>query len=284
MSGSVRFCRAEGELAERAGALLDATPMAGLARLSTRRPAGLLASLRAEGRRRDVIAVRAGDEVVGVGVRGEKECFVDGRPEPATVGYLSGLRVREDHRGGLVLARGYRFLRELHRAGRARCYLTTVLESNAEALRLLGSGRAGLPAYEDWGAIETSLFSPRRAARRLAAASRGPRVRSARAEDRPAAAAFLRAQGPRRQFFPAYEAGDLGSDDGLLPGLGLDDLLLAEDAAGLAGCAGVWDPSRFKTWAVAGYGFPLGAFRGAANLWAAARGLPSWPAPGAAAG
>ena len=276
MSQAVVFRCADENSAGPAAELLDATPMSGLVRLTTRRPAGLFPSLRAEGRRRDVIvACEPAGGVAAVGIRNEKDCWVDGRI--SSTGYLSALRVREGRRGGLVLARGYRYLRQLHLQGGAPFYLTMVFEDNREALKLLSSGRAGLPLYEDWGAITTSLVDPRRAARPTAG---GPRIESMKKEHLPALLELLRVYGSRRQFFPAYEAADFGSELGLLPGLEFSDILLAWDGNGLQGCAGLWDQSRFKSWTVAGYGFPLRPMRAAFNLWARWRRQPSWPIPG----
>lgn len=284
MKRALTFCCADESLMDDAGELLDATPMSGMVRVKTRRPQGLLASLRSEGRARDVIVACTvdGGEVVGVGVRSEKDCFVDGRPEPVRLGFLHGLRGKEQYRRGLALARGYRFFRDVHRQRDAHYYLTAILGDNRPAMEILTSGRAGLPVYDEWGGIETFFLDPRRVGRRLGAGAKpGVRIAGMRMEDAGAVVEFLRMHGRRRQFFPVYETHDFLTDEGLLPGLGTADILLAWEDRRLIGCVGVWDQSRFKFWEVAGYGFPLRPFRRAYNVWSRLRGRPTWPEPGA---
>jgi hypothetical protein len=260
--------------------LLDSTPTSGQVRLSTHRPHGLDASLCVEGRRRDVLTAshQPDNLVVGVGIRSEKDCYIDGRHEPECVGYLSALRVREGYRRGLLLGRGYQVLHDLHRKGNAKYYLTTIMADNQTAMNLLASGRAGLPIYQDWGEIRTLLMNARMPSQPEGLA-RGDISEMSR-NDIEEVVRFLSKEGPRRQFFPAYRVQDFDSADGLLAGLAMSDVLLARDDKGLAGCAGVWDQSHFKSWNIAGYNFPFSALRQIHNLWARFRNLPSWPEPG----
>jgi hypothetical protein len=102
------------------------------------------------------IAVRdlASDRIVGMASRSVAKAFVNG--EPTELGYLSDLRLSPDHRGGSLLARGYRFLRELHSDGRALLYTTAIFAENARARATLTAGRAGLPAYHPMGGLNCS--------------------------------------------------------------------------------------------------------------------------------
>lgn len=68
-------------------------------------------------------------------------------------GYLSDLRVKESERRGLILEKGFRFLRERHTDGRAEIYTTVINEDNERALCTLTSARASLPLYTDVGRV-----------------------------------------------------------------------------------------------------------------------------------
>ena len=65
-------------------------------------------------------------EIIGCGCRSVRELNVDGRLE--SVGYLSMLRGKKPFRSLGLMARGYRFLSELHQDGKANFYLTTIAE------------------------------------------------------------------------------------------------------------------------------------------------------------
>ena len=152
--------------------------------------------------------------------------YVNGRPE--SVGYLSTLRLLAEHRNRGLVARGYAFFRRLHADGQARLYLTTIAEGNTTALTLLTSGRAGLPAYHDAGRYHTAAIP---LTRRTNRGGRLPAWRSGRPGVKTWARllAFLREQGPRRQFFPAYEEEDFVGETGVFK-----DLQLGRRAAGVS--------------------------------------------------
>jgi hypothetical protein len=89
--------------------------------------------------------------IVGIASRSVAKAFVNGKP--ADLGYLSDLRLSSEYRGGSLLARGYRFLRDLHGDGRALLYTTAIFAENARALATLTAGRACLPAYHPMGCL-----------------------------------------------------------------------------------------------------------------------------------
>ena len=230
--------------------LTGAEAMPGWIRLRYGREPDFFHGLGVEGAFTQAFACLGDDgQVLGVGTRAVRPAWVGG--EPGAVGYLGGLRIAPGARGGSVLARGYRFLRQLHGDGRCRFYLTTIVEGNDAALALLTSRRAGLPHYLDAGRLHGHVAAPRALAGMRGAASDclvcgggdvGPE----------ALFGLLREAGRRRQFFPILEPGDLGGP--LLRGLSLDDFLVARSPGGeLLGCAALWDQSGFKQFTVEGY-------------------------------
>jgi hypothetical protein len=187
--------------------------------------------------------------VHGMGTRAVKPAWIDG--EPAHLGYLGGLRVSPEVRGGLGLARGFRMLRELHGDGRCPLYVTTITADNEHAQRILTSGRAGLPRYLCAGRLCFRAVAPSWLARRLRPAA-GLRVVGGEELGLEALLAFLSRHGPRRQLFPRLEAAHFGSP--YLRGLAVEDFLVVLDGSGEpAGVAALWDQSAYKQLLITGY-------------------------------
>ncbi len=122
-------------------AVLAETPMPGAISVAFRREPSYFAAAVVDGRFRQVIAARdeQTERIVGFGSRSVGMRYVNGRP--TAVGYLSGLRILEEHRCAGVLARGYAFVRKLHEDGRTPLYVTTIATENRAALAVLTGGR-----------------------------------------------------------------------------------------------------------------------------------------------
>jgi hypothetical protein len=259
--------------------VLAETPMPGKIRVSFRREPSYFDAAVVDGRFRQVIAARDCEEqrLVGFGSRTVSERYVNGRPEP--IGYLSNLRLLTAYRNRGLVARGYALFRKLHADGRTRLYLTTIAEGNDIALALLTSGRAGLPAYHYAGRYHTLVLplSRRQPVRRDFS---DVRIRPATRDDRGAVLSFLETVGPRRQFFPRYQASDFFAPCCALRDLQPGDLLLAHRGGSLVGTLAGWDQLGFRQTVVHGYRWPLGRLRPFYNVWADWRGRPRLPAAG----
>jgi hypothetical protein len=260
--------------------VLAATPMEGKIAVAFGREPSWFAGAVVDGRFRQVVACRdlRSGRIIGFGCRSVRDVYVNG--QPGSVGYLSSLRVLPEHRNLGLVARGYAAFRELHGDGRVPFYLTTIAVGNQTALHVLTSGRAGLPAYHPAGVYHTVAVALSR--RRTATRRGGVNVRPARMEDLPAVLAFLAATGPRRQFFPRLEANDFLSPDGMMRGLSLDNLLLAEREGRLVGTLAGWDQHCYRQSVVHAYGGWLRWTRPLYNAWAWVRGRPGLPRPGGA--
>jgi hypothetical protein len=255
-----------------------AAEMPGVIRFSFDRTPDYLAALCVEGRYSEVLVCREGrsGRVVATGHRSVKPAFVNREVVP--VGYLSGLRVEPGARNGQLLARGYRFLRNLHASRPARLYLTTIMEDNREAKDVLLSARCGLPAYHDFGRFCCVALGLRSKSDGYYSASLS--VRSATAADGPAVVEFLNREGSSKQFFPEYRLQDFGRAGGLLSGLEWKDVFLGFRANELVGVLGAWDQRPFRRWQISGYAPWLRWSRLPLNLIAGVRGMPRLPKPG----
>jgi hypothetical protein len=220
------------------------------------------------------------DTVVGMGCRAVREVYLNG--SPVSLGYLSGLRLRETFRRGTALARGYRFLRQLHEDGRTAAYLSTIIEDNREVAALLVGGRAGLPRYRDLGryvtfAIALGAWPPGRRPRRDVTVSH------VAPSDLDAVVAFLNEHGRRRQFFPVVRREDFNSP--AWQGLEPKNVMTARRGDGrIEGVAACWDQSAYKQTRVVRYRRFLAAARPVLNGLLRVAGFPALPDEGALLG
>jgi hypothetical protein len=255
--------------------LLRRTAMPGDIELSFLREPSFFAAARAGNHETQTMVWRDVEarELVGLGERSIRAAYVDG--EPVELGYLSNLRGAVERRKGLGLARGYEYLRTLHGDGKARFYVTTILEDNVEAIALLTSGRARLPTYEQVGTLITYLLPIHRRRR-----ARSTVAEPVRADGLWEAVACLDAWNRRHQFAPVYTHGDLAGASGLLPDFTRDNLYAVREGSRVRGTLGVWDQSGFKQTVVSSYSRRLARVRTLYNAYAAVRGMPALPTAG----
>lgn len=250
--------------------------MSGAIRFSFDRSPDYFAALRVEGRHTDVLVgreIKTG-RLVATGHRSVKHAFVNGTA--TAVAYLSGLRVGQTARSASFLSRGYARLNALQAKHPAPIHLTTIMEDNAHARKVLLSKRLGLPAYHDLGrfcCMALNLDGTDHADSKFS-------VRRASAVDATLVVEFLNRVGRAKQFFPEYGASDFGCFDGLLPCLEWEDVFLAFDGSTLAGIVAAWDQQKIRRWRVTGYAPWLRFCRHAMNLGARIRRMPLLPPPG----
>lgn len=254
--------------------LLAEDPMPGVFRLAYTREPDFRQALEVQGAAAQVLTALEGDRVVGMGVRAILPLHLNGQPQE--VGYLSGLRSLVSVRRGLGLARGFRFLRELHADGRVPGYLTTVLEDNAHALALLQSGRAGLPRYQDLGRFTTHVLFPHRRPR--SPVPQGIKIASPPQIEPATIVAFLREHASRRPFGPVFGEALTGP---MYRDFQPEDLTVALRGDRIVGVTGVWDQSRYKQVRVAGYAPWLRVARPLLNLALRGAGYGTLPPVGA---
>lgn len=250
--------------------------MSGLIRFSFDRSPDYFAALRVEGRHTDVLVSREMKTggVIATGQRSVKNVFVNGVSTP--VGYLSGLRVGTSVRSAGFLSQGYARLNALQAQHPAPFHLTTIMEDNSPARRVLLSKRLGLPAYHDLGRFCCMALSLQGKSRSRSSLS----LRRARAADAVSIIEFLNREGGNKQFFPEYRMEDFGRSDGLLPQLEWQDVCLAFHGPELVGMLAAWDQQKFRRWRVTGYTPWLGRCRHLLNLVARLRHMPLLPPSG----
>lgn len=196
----------------------------------------------------DVIVARriADGALVGMACRAERRSFINGAE--ATTGYLGQIRIAPEFQGRWLVQRGARLVREMSREGLV--YLGVIAAENPRARRVLVEHRppAGLRAVRLSGLTTCAiLLRPRRLRR-----APGVEVRAASVAELPRLAAFLAANGPRRQLFPAYSLDDFTGGT-MLRGLAPEDVMVAWRGGEIVGCMAAWDQAAYKQDIVEGY-------------------------------
>jgi len=220
---------------------------------------------------------RTSGALAGVAGRSERTLFVNGRP--TTVGYLSQLRVDPSCRQlRSLMTAGFGFCRQLHDAGRAAFYLTSIVADNTAARRLLiGAARPPAPRLTAFDDLRTVVLAT---GRRRPAAVEGVRLEAGSEAWSGAIVDCLDRNLRRFQLAPRWTAADLGA--GRTPGLTSDDFVIALGDGQVVGCMALWDQRRLRQVVVRGYSRRTALLRPALNLIAPWLDLPPLPAVGQA--
>lgn len=210
--------------------------------------------------------------IIGLGTRSVAPAFVNGRA--MDVGYLADLRLEPEYRGGTLIVRGYRFLRQLHADGRAQLYTTVIFASNRQALTTIASGRAGLPRYHDMGLVHSPGVNLRRKKPEIAA-----NCDILRGSDDllPEIVACLNRNHARRQFAPVRTVGAFRNQ---YPNFSADNFCIAVRGSRVVGVLGKWDQRSFKQTRIVGYGSSLRWLVPLANALRPFAGCAAFPKPG----
>ncbi len=258
-------------------ALMEQIPMPGRIRLSSCCRPSFFAALRVEGSDPVVCVIEDGGEIAGVGAATFRKVFFNGRV--ATLRYLSALRGLPRIRGSLALARSFARMRTELRDHPADLTLSSILTDNETALRVLTSGRAGMPPYQAVADCLTRVVAVNRAGKMKPAST----IRIEAGADAGEIVGFLNQHGAMRNFFPVCTAADLGGGpDSTLPGLSANDFMVARSGADVRGVLAVWNVMPFRQTRVASYSAALRFARPFINPAARLLGRPPLPAPGQA--
>lgn len=263
-------------------ALLREQPMDGWVSLTLEREPDYFSAAALEGDIHQSVIVREArsGEAVGMYSRSVDDAFLNGRS--GRLGYLGQLRVVPRYRRRIRHLRdGFAALRQLfHDPVETPFYLTSIVEDNRAARRVLAANLPGLPTYRAHSAFLTLASVPAVRYRRLAA---GVDVEPAGAADLPAIAACLQRNYRRYQFAPVWTAQRL-RDPMRCANLHAGDFLVVRRAENVAGCVALWDQRPFKQTVVRGYATWLARLRPFANAVSALTLLPTLPPVGSTLG
>ncbi len=222
-----------------------------------------------------VVVVEDDGQIVGVGCRSIRQLLVNG--SPSAFGYLSGLRLSTSAQKTTALARAYGFLRTLHDENPVPAYLTTIVEGNDAAQKILTSGRVSLPSYAPMGRYLTHVVPVKRQAA-PPADRRELQVRPAAEVSEHDLTTFLMEEGARRQFFPVPpHAGTMQAHP---QSTGASNMLVAKKGNCVVGTLSLWDQGDYKQSVVARYSRGFRVIRPLVNALLAAKRLHPLPKVG----
>lgn len=231
--------------------------MPGNVSVTFRREPSFFGSLNLFGESSEVIKCKdkKSGTLVGFGTRYRRQFFYNG--QIITGGYLADLRCEPAYRGRGLLARGYKFLHDLHTENPYRAYYSVIYDGNLSAERVLTSGKAGLPQYLDRGLIKTPAVHLDFKLPEIVLP--GVTFRSARELDIPKVIDFLHNEYVKKQFAPAYNMEHFKQLASF--GFKIEDLTLAEAKGEIVGTAAAFSPAKFRQTHVEQYSKKLSFFR-----------------------
>lgn len=228
-------------------------------------------SLDVEGQKVKVMSLRHPDsnQLMCLGCMAEKNYWINGRQQEEKVGYLSSLRIDPQFQSMGLLSKASQFLQAEHEANHPdRIYLSTILEENVLAKKILTAPRPGVPNYEDLGLLITGFFPVAKKiwTNRLQESDGRLTVRKANTTDLPQLAAYWKMESVKRQLVPIYTETDFLSETGILRGLNVEDILLAFRDQNIVGCLALWDQSAYRRWVINSYAPSIKLTKGIFNF------------------
>ena len=241
-------------------ALVGSVPMPGAVAMRFAREPDYFLGTTIMGDPCDVLVIRhqLDGRLAGIACRAEHQAYLNG--QESTLGYIGQVRVAPSFQGRWLVHRGAKWLREASPAG--LFYLAVIARENPRARRLLMETRmpGGLYAARVCGLTTCAILLRPMCKLHVS----GIEVQCGSAEMLEEIVAFLRLQGPRRQFFPAYTFEDFG--EVRLRGLRPQDILVARREGAVVGVMAAWDQAAYKQDIVDAYGPALRRMRPFYNL------------------
>lgn len=193
-------------------------------------------------------------QLAAIACRAEKRAYLNGRE--SRLGYIGQIRVRLPYRGNWLVNIGAEWLREASPPD--LMYYGVIASKNPRA-------RQVLVGKQPPGGLKTRFISGLTTCAILLKPSRphhekGIEVHPGTHDMLPDIVNFLREDGPRRQFFPAYTLDDF-TNGSTLRGLNPGDIMVARRGNNIAGVMAIWDQAAYKQDIVDSYGQTLRCLR-----------------------
>ena len=257
--------------------LLCNIPLTGKIRIRTTCEPSFFDSVQIHGDETSVFIGETGDRIAAMGLSAIRELFINGFP--MRVGYLGSLRLDPGFRNSTALFRGFKMFKAIHDAKHPGIfYLTSILEESEMARKILTSGRAGLPSYNELFKYSTFLI-PGSVGRPVPAENglvllRGDCVGTGAISD------FLCETGRKRQFFPVYSKDRLDEKCGILRNVRPQDFFIALKSGRIEGAVALWNQMPFRQYIVDGYSRLFRSISWMSNIFGAFSGFPPLPETG----
>ena len=254
--------------------LLRENPFAGSICMSFEREPNYFLASAIEGGFTQTLVVRDSqtNQIIGIGDRSIRSYFINGNI--TNVGYFSGLRIDSKYQHGMALARflskGFEGQHELHKDGRTKLYLMSIVADNNPALRLLDSNLPHYPRLHPYTRMFTYAIHPARV-------KKESNIKITRGTSNliPAIVDCLTRYGTRTQFAPHWTTNTFLSE--VTPALVIEDFFLALSGERVIGCLALWNQQSLKQSVIRGYSGALARYRRLINWFSPLGGWPVLP-------
>lgn len=187
-------------------------------------------------------------EMASLGIRSIKPVYLGGKIK--NLAYIHHLRIHPDKRGSSLLAKGYQAFRKVSQQLPADSTLTSILEENAPARKILenSDGRGPLPIYRPICRYLTALIPLKGPGSRWPLKKRGQRadflVRGLERHDSNDLFSLFRRFGEANDGAPVLDEEAMGK--GIWQGLSVENFVGAFRQNRLIGALGVWEQTQWK--------------------------------------
>ncbi len=195
------------------------------------------------------------NELIGLGSRILLNTYINGKT--TRTGYLSDLRLKTEHRGGMILSRAYRFLKRCHDTDPVPLYYSMILKNSHKALLSLTRSRCNLPHYRDIGEFLTPAIYLDLPKSDITIANICCRV--AEQNDMEDIFDFIKRASPEKQFTPALSINDFQTTR--LRGLQASDFYIALEGDEIVAVIAAWDQTAFRQTYIEKYNLTLQLLR-----------------------
>jgi len=232
-------------------------------------------ALKVEGTHNKVLAIYDNEEqqIAALLICSWKPAFING--ESLNLGQVTSLKVRQEYKKTLVVARLFRFFKESCKDIDTKVWFFSVFENNKEGLEFFARKSKFIPIFQSINKSTTYIFKPKHIKTKS-----NLRIRTAKPEDLPAILDFIKKEGKKRAFVPNYSKEQLLEGKDLLKDFKLNKLYLAFDSEEICATMGLWDQTEFRRWVAESYSKPVSFFRPLINLFLPLLRYPKLPKEG----
>tara|TARA_B100000530_G_scaffold334074_1_gene283258 strand:- start:611 stop:1726 length:1116 start_codon:yes stop_codon:yes gene_type:complete len=254
--------------------VLHQTPMDGPIRMTFEREPSFFGVKNLEGSFHQTIVGKdsKNGKVFGVTNRSIRQLYFNGEIE--SVGYLGLMRLLPEYQTGFPALRGYQYCKKLHLDKKTKFYLTSIMDGNEPALKLLKSGVRGLPRYQEYSHFCTRSIPirirPKKTIPTTISIMNGQKVSQS------ALVKFLNQYGKQHQFYPMWTQETLFNPEHT-PGLKPENMLVAINNEEIVGCMAMWDQRSIRQTVVKGYKNSLSKIQWLINGYSLILGYPPLP-------
>ena len=253
--------------------LIRRTSMPGSISLSWSREPSFFAAQQVGCIRSETIVCRRSDtgNIIGFGGRSLWNTYQDGVEK--TVWYLHSLRLLVEERDGTALLRGYRYFASLPNGSDVPYFITTILDDNEYAKKVLERRCPGMPVYTRVGTMGTYLV-PLRVHTKL---KHSNTIAVCNSNLFPSACEFINTWNRQYEFAAVHKP---DSKDELFHGFPVQNLYTSLLNGKVNGTLGIWNQQSFKQLIVDSYSPVMNIGRYIHNAWSYIKGYPYLPPEG----